>query len=478
MKSVQLVTTKPDMGASTGGGIYPPCGLLTIASAMGKVLPDVHVTINDEQHEKIVFAHETNVVGIQVASTLCYEHALAIAEQAKAAGNIVVLGGPHVTAVYDRILEQRPFVDYLVRGRGEEAFVHLLMALQKDEDPRSVPAVSWRDRSGSIVHNDRVHSGWQYDCYTPLPFEQLSIGINGYWHAYQAAVDPKTDAAFLIFTHFGCGYREARLQSQIKRDLPLYGTEDRTPFCAYCALDDPLQIRDPTHILGEIRTYVDRFQIPKGARIHLRCYGDNIGPLRGLVLNLERAIAQCSWWHEYEFAWVFYCQSVYFSEALARSLKAIGTSHLYIGFDGVNDEIQRRSGLGTSRKAHERAVALCEQFGIRIQAGAVLGLMGETPESLEEMYQFFRSLRERDVLDRMNAGIIFIIPDTPVYELLAAREPQIRSLDDLPTEAIRALWLRHFAPQVTRDFLQEYAEKIDALSPGAHGQIGFETSKQ
>lgn len=477
IRNIQLITTITAVGHGANDGVYPPGGLLTIAKAVQNNFPYVTISIHDEHHGEITIDPDAEVVGIQVASTLCYANALKIAKQAKEAGKIVVLGGPHVSALYDKIMKSRLYVDYAIRGKGEEAFVSFLKAMEGNEKLSNVPSLSWRNK-GKVIHNKKSRLIWRYDDYTPLPLNLLTSGIDRYWSAFKVGNQQPVDVSFLLFTHFGCLYKQKRLATMRKKGKSMFVDESRTAFCSFCSLDDNSLVREPTNILSELRYYLDYYVIPKGAKVYLKCYGDNVGPQVGLLEKLTTAIETCPWWNNYEISWTFYCQSSYLNERMARLLKRVGATRVFIGFDGVNDHIQRINGLGTSRKSHLKAVEFCLKYGLQIQAASVVGLKGETPESLEELYQFFKKFRQHEgLLDRINSAIIFIVPNTPAYYWLLEKEPQIKNMDLLPTNQIRVLWLKHFCPNVNMDILEEYANKIDSLSPGAHASMGFRSSR-
>lgn len=474
-KLIQLITTTANVGRGANDGIYPPGGLLTIASAINKELPETKVIIDDQYHHTIKIHPKAKVVGVQAASTLCYKNSLDVLQKAKEAGKITVLGGPHASVLYKQIMKNRPFIDYVVSGKGELSFVQLLNQISNN-NLASVPSLSWR-KGKNIIHNpSSANEQWDYDKYTPLPLSLLSASVESYWSAFREIIDPKVDAAFLLFTHFGCGFRQRRITATTKNSDPLSSINGKTSFCSFCSLDDPPLSRKPQIILDEIRTYLDWFSIPEKARVHLKCYGDNIGPQLSLVESLANTIEQCTWWDDYHLSWTFYCQSSYLNDRLANALKRVGTTHLYIGFDGINDRIQLLNNLGTNRRSHERAVKICQRYGFLIQAGSVVGLIDETPETLEEMYQFCLELSRTNVLERINSAILFVIPGTPAYNMLAAREPQIKSWDLLPTTEIRELWIKHFCPEVNIELLQKYANKIDTLSPGPNASMGYESS--
>jgi len=122
-------------------------------------------------------------------------------------------------------------------------------------------------------------------------------------------------------------------------------------------------------------------------------------------------------------------------------------------------------------------------YGIRIQAGFVLGCAGETQRSLGETLRFAEELASQGVLERINSAVLFIIPGSPAYSLLAEREPWIRELDILPTEELQWQWVRHFCPHLGKNpsdglaILQRAASRLDDLSPGPHASMGYISSR-
>lgn len=475
IKTVQLITVTTAVGRGANEGVYPPGGLLTIAKAVQDNLPDIKIDIHDQHHEKIKINPQADIVGIQVASTLCYKNALIIVKQAKALDKIVVLGGPHITALYKNIMARRPEIDFAIRGKGEKSFVALLKALEQKASLSDISGLSWRDNR-KVIHNDLTDQSWHYDNYTPLPLNLLTANITNYWTAFQNTNQEKADFSFLLFTHFGCLYKQRRIEATGGHDHSLQSNQTM-PFCSFCSLDEQSITRQPKAMIAELRFYIEHYGIPKKSNITLKCYGDNIGPQVKLLEQLAQAIECCPWWKNYNISWLFYCQSSYLNEKTAQLLKRVGTSKIFIGFDSVNDRIQRINGLGTSKKTHLRAVQLCLKYGIKIQAASVVGLMGETPETLEELYQFFKEICQYPgLIDRVNSAIFFIIPNTPAYYMLVEKEPHIKDLDLLPTSEIRRLWIKHFCPEVNLSVLEEYANKIDALSPKTHASMGYESS--
>jgi hypothetical protein len=199
-----------------------------------------------------------------------------------------------------------------------------------------------------------------------------------------------------------------------------------------------------------------------------------------MLSSLASEIEGCEEWRQYRIAWTFYSQSSRVSPELATHLKRVGTENLFIGFDSADDEIQRLNGLGTSANCHVRAARICRENGIKIQAGFVLGCAGETQKSIDRTLAFAEDLSQDQALERINTAVLVIIPGSPAYSLLCEREPWIRELDDLPTEALQWYWIKHFCPGLGRNpseglaVLRRAANTLDALlDHAAHASMGF-----
>lgn len=68
---------------------------------------------------------------------------------------IVVMGGPHATAVHEHIVRTHPCVDVVVRREGEEPMLELMRAWGDLERMRTVTGTTWRDASDIRVNPDR-----------------------------------------------------------------------------------------------------------------------------------------------------------------------------------------------------------------------------------------------------------------------------------------------------------------------------------
>jgi len=162
-----------------------------------------------------------DVVGIS-APTVLIENAWMAARDAQARGAVAILGGPHLTLQPDESM-QKPQVDLVVRGEGEDAIIEILRVLETandgrrrtdDERPSSVTdprlasilGLSWRTADGKVMHNlDR-----------PLRTDIDNIPLPAY-HLFKIErytnLQPLTDGldpharAYTIVTSRGCPYK-------------------------------------------------------------------------------------------------------------------------------------------------------------------------------------------------------------------------------------------------------------------------------
>lgn len=472
INKIELLSIPSNYGNGANDGCYYPVGLLSVASQLKRYYNELDISLIDLHHTDN-YEPSGNIVGISASSTLNYSNVLEIAKRAKSEQATVVLGGPHASSLAHQILNKRKgIIDYIIRGYGEVPFIKLISALRDGESLRHVPNLTWIDNDGRIVHNKEMAFSWNYENKLPFNFQLIDGGIQQYWNCFRRNIEKNIDNAFVLFTHFGCAYREIR-----KRKVILYDT--RSLWCSYCSLNNPLFVRKGQHIIREVENLIDSNNIPEGSTILLKCYGDNIGKHKEMLIGLESAIKNSKKWKKYNIKWTFYSQSNLITKDLIRILKTVGTENLYIGFDSADDRIQYLNGMGTSLKNHKMAVRLCMQEGIKIQAGFVMGCMGESDQSIQKTIQFAEQLVELNVLERINSAVLFIIPGSPAYNNLIERENWIKNLDELPTEKIQKLWLKHFCSELDKSKeksllkLHLAAQYLRDLSPGPKANMGF-----
>lgn len=68
---------------------------------------------------------------------------------------VPIVWGGYFPSLYPESSLKAPYVDYVVRGQGEETFLELLAALRGNRQFRDIAGLSWTDQFGLIVNNSK-----------------------------------------------------------------------------------------------------------------------------------------------------------------------------------------------------------------------------------------------------------------------------------------------------------------------------------
>jgi radical SAM superfamily enzyme YgiQ (UPF0313 family) len=434
---LQLVSPVPDVGFAFNQGAYWPVGLLTIASHVKRCVPDLDIELFDEalvdQHRRTQNTISGDIVGIQAASCLTYGSVLRLAEAAKRKGAYVIVGGAFATELGRQILEKRGCIDAVVVGSGEAPMVAIVETLRQGSGIaglRGIPGV-WSRCNGGIVGTDS-DGPFDYERCRPLDYSLVPVST---YHRNYHLMNPYFDGACQIFTHFGCKYRETRRSA---------GKE----WCTYCSLSDRLVLRTPEDICTEVREALKSANVRPGARLMLKCYGDNASALCEHLDAIARALAGDPVLVSFDLWWSLYAQSSFITPRLVEVLQRLRVWEVYIGFDSGDDGIQRLNSLGTTTASHLRAARLLRDAGIRIQAGFVLGCAGETKDSMSATVRLAETLAGLGNVDLFHASPLVVLPGSPAFRMLCGCVPALRDIDFLNTTQLQHEWIRHFCPQL------------------------------
>ncbi|MGE5371142.1 MAG: DUF4080 domain-containing protein [Solirubrobacterales bacterium] len=113
----------------------------------------------------------------------------------------ILLGGPEVSFDADRILAEAPWIDFIIRGEGEETFREFLK-LGPLESPETIPGLSWRD--GDRIYSNPERQPIQDFALVPSPYSD-NMALDGRILYYE--------------TSRGCPFRCAYCMSSLERTV-------------------------------------------------------------------------------------------------------------------------------------------------------------------------------------------------------------------------------------------------------------------
>jgi len=67
----------------------------------------------------------------------------------------IVIGGPHVTFLPDKTLNECPYIDYVVRGEGEHTFKELVKTIEKEKGFENIRGLSFRKNKKTVNNPPR-----------------------------------------------------------------------------------------------------------------------------------------------------------------------------------------------------------------------------------------------------------------------------------------------------------------------------------
>jgi radical SAM superfamily enzyme YgiQ (UPF0313 family) len=457
---VQLVSPLPDRGFAFNEGAYWPVGLLTIGSFVRRHVKEVEVEILDESligSQELERRLGADVVGIQANSNLTYRRVLELSLKARdRKSTLVVLGGPYASMMPHQILKYRHSVDGVVTGPGEMAMVDIIKAALRGSptiEMASIPGLLTRGNLSTCSGGNDDLALWSYEAARPIDYSLIPVDL---YHAnYRRRLCSDYQGSFQIFTHFGCRYRDSRR---------LGGKS----WCSYCALGERLIVREPNNVRNEITEALVATGMKDGSRLMLKCYGDNASALGEPLLKLANCLREDAYLKKFDLSWSMYAQSSFVTPRLVEAFLRLGVAEVYIGFDSVDDGIQKLNGLGTSRATHLRAATLLRDAGIRLQAGFVLGCEGESPSTLAATVEFCEELHALGNVQLFHASPLVVLAGSGAFSRLSAQIPELTSIDYVDPEYLQREWLSRFCPELgsgedAQRVVREVANSIAAL---------------
>jgi len=334
---VQLVLA-PRLKLQRTGGVdylYPPLGLLYLASYLRDKLSDVELKVTDgfllgypkTIEEVILFAPD--ILGVSF-TTPAAAGAYKLINEIKPIlpKTMIVCGGPHPTAMPEDVL-LRSITDYVVRGEGETAFYNLI----SNNEPKLVQGVAYRD--GERVIKTPVEPLITAIDEIPFPARDL-IDMRKYPGYYITKRNPETD----IISSRGCPYN-----------------------CVFCSnpvwkLQKPwLRLRSPQNIVNELEALVKDYGI--------REYYDQCDEFNA---SKKWAISVCEELisRRLDITWKVQVRVDHLDEGLVSKMAEAGCWLVFIGIESGNQEtldgIRKRVTL---EQVYE-ACRLFQKYGIKI----------------------------------------------------------------------------------------------------------------
>ncbi len=453
-KKIFLINAGNDRkyGNVVHGASFPPLGVVSLATYIGKMAPRWNVRILDGvvTDEKGISEElrkeKPGVVGISVLST-SYQTALRLARTAKEFDAVTILGNDQAASTGRNILAARQQIDYICTADvGEMPLVQFLEYLEGKRRIADVAKLMYRADDGAIMHNSNLpelNPGRFVLDQIPIPDRSLlpetvrSIYQKNYAAAYP---DEGVTGTATIDRIRGCARANAR--------------------CVYCGIAD-LAIRSssPEVFWDDVRNARET-----GAE-RLMEASDSFSAMPGYLEQLADAKPE-----DLDFRAFVYTSAREVNQRLVEAYKRLGIFRANVGLDsGDVNMLKRLKGPRDSVEQNKESAMLLAEAGIRIYASFVIGGPGETMESLENTGRFIRWLIDGNLADGVEVQPLFPGLNTKAGRLLtspalAARYAELEGFELRDVDLLHHMpkkWLGHENPdpeEISRDWTAIFSE--------------------
>jgi radical SAM superfamily enzyme YgiQ (UPF0313 family) len=263
--------------------------------------------------------------------------------------SLVVMGGVHATFMHREILAETPEADIIVRYEGEFTMAELAATLENGRSLKEVNGISFRDEGRVISNPDRERIE-DLDC-LPFPAHHL--------------LEPKIKKYFMytsppVLTTRGCPFS-----------------------CIYCSTmafhGRKYRTRSVTNVVLELEYLIDHYKVDKVSFID-----DNftMQPIRVFALCQEMKKRGLS------IKWGCNARVDQVNEEILKVMKEAGCRDVFCGIESVSQRALDIVKKGYRVQQARDAVKMAEKLGIRTHCSFVLGLPGESKQTLKRMVQF------------------------------------------------------------------------------------------
>src|ERR1700693_1776695 len=312
--------------------------------------------------------------------TVGFDSDLRLAREMKAARPDlkICFVGPHVQTQPDQSLNQNPEIDFVVRGE----FEHAVVAFAEGRPIESIDNVSHR-KNGKIVHNperEKLHTE-ELDA---LPFVT---------EVYKRDLTiEKYNVPFLLHPF-----------------VSFYTSRGCPALCTFCMWPQTVsghawRTRSVDNVVQEVKNTLEYF--PQMKEIF---FDDDTFNIRK-----DRAIELSQKFKPLKFRWscTARCHSKY------EELKAMadGGARLFIvGFESGDPQILKNIKKGATVEMAREFMKNCRKVGIKVHGDFIIGLPGETKETINKTIDFAKELD----CETIQVSLAHAMPGTELHDQMA-----------------------------------------------------------
>ena len=295
----------------------------------------------------------------------------------------IIIGGPHATTLPELTLQNRN-LDFLVYGEGEHVFRDWLRQLEAGDTNWSKNRGLWhRDEDGNVVNGGERELIPDLD---EIPFPARHLFELAAYPLYA----PTGEQMLTVLTSRGCPYK--------------------CSFCFKGIVGRTYRQRSPENIVAELRQLIGQYGV-RSFYFMDDLFTINVPRLEAI---LDYFIAQ-----DLNVRWRCLARVDRVNPPLLAKMYRAGCRQIHFGIESGNPEILKRTAKHINLEQVRQAVEWTEDAGIMTKGYFMLGLPGDTEETMNQTVELAASLP----LSEAMFSIATPMPGTELWEELVHKNP-------------------------------------------------------
>ena len=278
-------------------------------------------------------------------------------------------------------------VDYVIRGEGEDAMLELLKALKENQDVSRIAGLTYV-KDGQLINTREKEP---FPTLDDLPFTDFTdVNLNDYTEGLwsDAIIPEKLQKEYNI---------------QYVKFAPVITSRGCPAKCPFCFKKfGNIRMRSAENVVNEIKQIYNKHHIR-----HIRFCDDTLNINEKRLQEICKLIIK----ENINITWDTSIRAYPLSMDTAQLMKESGCIKLSVGVETGSAKMMKSIKKGLTPEKVINAFEVCHKVGIPVSANIIVGLPGETKETIKETYQFLRTINP----DYTLVSILMLYPKTEVY---------------------------------------------------------------
>ena len=341
--------------------MYPSGALVLIGTMLhnlGHNVKIIHMLadkVGQIELKNIISTFEPDIAGITI-NTFQTKSAKVISKIVKEVNKniLVVVGGPHPSALRLRIFDDFPYVDVVVVGEGEHTFLEIV----EGKDLEEIKGICYNNKM-----NELRPSAKNLD-YIPLPnLSLVDFNKNKFIGAEPVGAQP----TMYIMASRGCPFQ--------------------CIFCNESVWGNTVRFRKPELVIEEIKWLHEKYGVKE-----IFFQDDTFNLNREWAEQIFNLILENNLNKDIIYKTPFRANEKLVDKELLQLAKEAGFWLIFYGVENGNQEMLNRMRKGLTITEIKRAFELTHSVGLKTIGSFIIGLPGENKRTIEDTYNLWKDL--------------------------------------------------------------------------------------